>query len=549
VNARDRTRPAVPRAAGRLALVLMALAGCVSAETVRCEPSSKEQPTRPNVLWISCEDISPDLGCYGDKYADTPNLDRLAREGCRYTNAFVPYPVCAPTRSGIITGMYPSTLGTMHMRTSMKGYEAVVPPEVKCFPEYLRAAGYYCSNHRKTDYQFRSPFTTWDSHGGDWRNSDRPAGAPFFCVINIATTHESRCWPRKNEQLTHDPDQAPVPPYYPDTPVVRRNIARYYDNITRMDTQVGEILQRLAEDNLAGNTVVFFWSDHGRGLPRCKRWPYDSGLHVPLIIRWPGRIEPGSVCDDLVNLIDLGPTVLSLAGVEIPPHVQGRALLGDQKGRPREFVFGGRERMDATSVEHIRTIRDKQYRYIRNFMPQRPYAQVIPYMERMPIMQEWRRLHAEGKLTGPQKLFFQAVKPREELYDVVADPHQIRNLADSPEHQQVLQRMRAALRKKIKETGDLGGLPEDRLIRRMWPDGKQPTTATPTIHTRAANGKIEVRICCETEGASIGYRLGEDKKWWIYTGPINVAQGTSLTAKAIRIGYRESGEVRQVVAP
>jgi len=549
VNACDRAWPAAQWAAGRLALVLTALACWPNIETARCEPSAEEPPARPNVLWISCEDMSPDLGCYGDEYADTPNLDRLAREGCRYTNAFVPYPVCAPTRSAIITGMYPSTLGTMHMRTSMKGYEAVVPPEVKCFPEYLRAAGYYCSNNRKTDYQFRAPFTAWDHSGGDWRNPDRPADAPFFSVINLATTHESRCWPRRDEQLIHDPDKAAVPPYYPDTPVVRQNIARYYDNITEMDAQVGEILQRLAEDGLAGDTVVFFWSDHGRGLPRCKRWPYDSGLHVPLIVRWPGRIEPGSVCDDLVNLIDLGPTVLSLAGVEIPSHVQGRALLGDQKGEPREFVFGGRERMDATSVEHIRTIRDKQYRYIRNFMPQRPYAQVIPYMERMPIMQEWRRLHAEGKLIGPQNLFFQDVKPLEELYDVVADPHQIHNLADSPEHQQVLRKMRATLRKQIKETGDLGGLPEDRLIRRMWPDGKQPTTATPTIEARAEDGKVEVSIRCQTEGASIGYRLSEDEKWWVYTDPISVPPETLLTAKAIRIGYKESREVRQVVIP
>jgi uncharacterized sulfatase len=198
-------------------------------------------------LWISCEDISPDLGCYGDDYAVTPNIDRLAAQGCRYTNAFVPFPVCAPTRSAIITGIH-------------------------------RMAGYYCSNHTKTDYQFGPPFTTWDARRGNWRNKDRPKNAPFFSVINLAVTHESKCW--NIEKTVHDPAKVKVPPYYPDTPVVRRNLARYYDNITTMDKQVGDILNKLDADGLAESTVVFFWSDHGRGLPRCKRWPYDSGLRV-----------------------------------------------------------------------------------------------------------------------------------------------------------------------------------------------------------------------------------------------------------------------------
>jgi uncharacterized sulfatase len=242
------------------------------------QASSEPNPvTRPNILWISCEDISPDLGCYGDDYAGTPNLDRLAAQGCRYKNAFVPFPVC--------------TLGSMHMRTSLQGYECVPPPYVRCFPEYLRIAGYYCSNHTKTDYQFSPPFTTWDARRGNWRNKDRPKNAPFFSVINLAVTHESKCWDIK--KTVHDPAKVKVPPYYPDTPVVRRNLAKYYDNITTMDKQLGDILNKLDADGLTDSTVVFFWSDHGRGLPRCKRWPYDSGLRVPLIIRSPGKITPG----------------------------------------------------------------------------------------------------------------------------------------------------------------------------------------------------------------------------------------------------------------
>ena len=525
-------------------------AGLVLRDCGNSVRAAVERPTRRlNFLWISCEDISPDLGCCGDDYAASPNLDRLAAEGCRYTRAFVSFPVCAPTRSSIITGVHPGTLGSMHMRTKNKGYEAVPPAGIKCFTEYLRAAGYYCTNNSKTDYQFTPPFTAGEesSKKAHWRN--RPSETPFFSVFNLTTTHESRCWPRDSEVLMHDPTKASVPPYYPDTPVVRENIARYYDNITEMDKQAADLLRQLEQDSLARDTVVFFWSDHGRGLPRCKRWPYDSGLRVPLIIRWPGKITPATVCDDLVNLIDLAPTLLSLAGIEAPEYMQGKALLGEKKGKPREYVFGGRNRMDASSNDYIRTARDKRYRYIRNFNPEAPYAQRIEYMERMPIMQEWRRLNAEGKLTGPQKLFFEHPKPSEDLYDLAADPHEVNNLAGSPDHQKILKRMRIALEKWIKGTHDLGGLDEDKLIERMWPGRKQPVTATPTFDSSpTAGGNVTVVISCATEGASIGYRIAEQHRWLIYTSPIVVAHGALLEAKAIRIGYKES-EMAQFEGP
>jgi len=456
---------------------------------------------RPNILWISVEDISCDLGCYGDGYAETPSLDAFAKQGCRYTHAFTTYPVCAPSRSSIITGMYPTTIGTMHMRTGNKGYQAVLPAEVKCFTEYLRAAGYYCTNAAKTDYQFGVPFTAWDRcHGGaHWRQ--RPQGAPFFTVINLGTTHESRIRTPRDRKPTHDPAKAKIPPYYPDTPVVRNDWARYHDNITAMDKQVAKILKDLADDGLAKDTVVFFWSDHGRGLPRAKRWPYDSGTHVPLMVRWPGKVQPASVCDDLISLMDLGPTVLSIAGVRIPKHVQGRAFLGSQKAEPRKYVVTARDRMDER-YDRVRSIRDKHYRYIRNFMPQLPYAQTIRYMELMPTMREWRRLNAEGKLEDPQKLFFQKTKPVEELYDIAADPHEVHNLAGSPKHQDVLQRMRKVLEQWIRDNGDLGAIPETKLIERMWPGGRQPVTAAPIIEASpAAGGAVTVRIACATKGA------------------------------------------------
>ncbi len=516
---------------------LIALDGVFRA-TARVAPTGT---ARLNVLWISCEDTSPDLGCYGDEYATTPNLDRLAGQGCRYTRAFVPYPVCAPTRSAVITGMYPSTLGTMHMRTSMKGYEAVPPPAVKCFTEYLRAAGYYCTNNSKTDYQFKPPFTAWDesSKKAHWRN--RPEGAPFFSVINLTVSHESRCWPKKNEKLVHEPAKAPVPPYYPDTPVVRRNIARYYDNIGKMDAQAGRILQDLTDDGLDDNTVVVFWGDHGRGLPRHKRWCYDSGIHVPLIVRWPGRIKGASVCGDLVSLIDLAPSVMSIAGVDIPTHMQGKAFLGPAKSAPREFIIAGRERMDLNSDDHIRCIRDKRYKYIRNFMPEKPYAQPIPYRDKMPIMQEWRRLDAAGQLKGPAKLFMRKTKPPEEFYDTDSDPYEINNLIDSARHETIIADMRQKLDRWIRRTGDLGQITEDELIERMWPGRKQPVTAEPTISfAEGPNGQLLVTIECTTQGASIGYRIDDETSWRLYSRPFTIRKGRKIQAKAIRIGYKES---------
>ncbi len=525
-------------------MAVMTLPGCISKENMVKE--------RPNILWISCEDISPDLGCYGYNEVRTPNIDRLASEGIRYTNAFTVAGVCAPSRSGIITGMYPTTIGSMHMRTRNKirniNYEAVPPSYVKCFPEHLRAAGYYCTNRSKTDYQFNPPITAWDrvsGNWGDWRG--RTEGQPFFSVINLTITHESRIRVPLDKDPIIDPASVTLPPYYPDTPVVRRDWARYLDNIEELDRQVGEILERLEQDGLAENTVVFFWSDHGRGLPRAKRWVYDSGIHVPLTIRWQGVIKPGTICDDLVSFIDLGPTVLSIAGVEIPPYMQGQAFLGEQKAPLREYIFAARDRMDET-YDIIRCVRDKRYKYIRNYQPEKPYAQNIQYMDLMPTMQEMRRLNAEGKLKGPEKLFFRKTKPVEELYEITVDPHEINNLAKLPEYESVLKRMREVHENWKKETKDLGHIPEKEHMENMWPGGVQPKTATPTISPNGGtfNSSVTVKITCPTEGASIAYTTEEGKKahWKLYTREFNLKKNSELKARAIRIGYEESPEVQ-----
>jgi N-sulfoglucosamine sulfohydrolase len=532
---------------------------------------------RANIVWISNEDMSPHLGAYGDPVARTPNLDRLAKASIRFTHAFTTAPVCAPSRAAIITGMHQNAIGAQHMRTTedrvpeLPGpYEAVPPFYVKAFPEYLRAAGYFTSNRSKTDYQFGVPFTIWDDLGptAHWRN--RPdKSQPFFSVFNFTVTHESQAFPtspaRKGKPLVTDPAKIQVPPYYPDTPVVREELARMYDNIADMDTQVGEILRQLDQDGLADNTVVFYWSDHGDGVPRAKRSLYDSGLRVPLMIRWPkalaGGPAAGAVSDQLVSFVDLAPTVLAIAGVEIPAHLQGRVLVGPKAGPAPEFVFGARDRMDI-EYDMMRSARGERFLYIRNFEPELPYAGHIIYRNQSNIMQEWFRLQAERRLSGPAALWMRTNRPAEELYDTQADPHQIHDLSANPSHRSTLERMRQAVTAWMTRVGDQGLITEAEMIQRMWPGGVQPETARPYIverrstetparlETMTFSQPTEVAIYVPTQGASIGYTTdeGPSPRWRLYTGPILVDRPMTLRAKAIRYGYKESAETRTVIS-
>ena len=526
----------------------------------------------PNIVWISNEDMSPRLGAYGDRIARTPALDAFARQGVRYTRAFTTAPVCAPSRAAIITGMYQTTLGAQHMRTTedrvpeLPGpYLAVPPFYARAFPEYLRAAGYFTSNRAKTDYQFGVPFTIWDDLGrsAHWRN--RPdRNQPFFSVFNIEVTHESQIFPsspvRKGKRLVTDPSELKVPHYYPDTPVVREELARMYDNIADMDAQVEAILQQLEEDGLSENTIVFYWSDHGDGVPRSKRSLYDSGLRVPLMIRWPGRIKPGSTSEELVSFVDLAPTVLALAGVTIPAHLPGRVLVGPRAAPPPEYVFAARDRMDI-EYDMMRSARDARFLYIRNFAPEQPYAGHVIYRNQSGIMQELFRLQAERRLSGPAALWMRTTRPAEELYDVEADPDQIRDMAASAGHRATLEKMRAAVDGWMLRSGDQGLVNEAEMIQRMWPGGVQPETAQPYIVPRRTTdaparhptvrieGPTEFVIYVPTQGASIGYTTeeGESPRWRIYTGPILISAPTTLRAKAIRYGYKESAETRLVI--
>lgn len=459
-----------------------------------------------------------------------------------FRNAFSHAGVCAVARSGIITGVYPTSIGSQHMRSRI-----VPPPHIKCFTEYLRAAGYYCTNRSKTDYNFEPPLTAWDEsrrNSRDW--SGRAKGQPFFSVINLTVSHESKIRARFNK-TEHDPAKVTLPPYVPDTPKTRRDRARYYDIITQMDKQAGAILKRLEDDGLAENTIVFFWGDHGEGLPRGKRWIYDSGIRVPLVVRWPGTIQPGTSRDDLVCFLDFAPTVLALAGVKVPEYMHGQVILGEKTAPPRKYVFAHRDRMDET-YDIIRAVRDKRFKYIRNFMPGRSRGQNIDYMNKMPTMLEMRRLFAAGKLKGPQLQYFEKRKPVEELYDLSEDPHEVHNLAGRPEHRKTLARMRAALEKWQMETNDLGLVPEPLLAERMRPTGKYDVTKPPVATVRNEGGRQRVSLKSATPGASIAYTTGRGRRahWKLYTKPITLKPGETVRTVACRLGYRNSPETRVV---
>ncbi|MBS1599949.1 MAG: sulfatase [Bacteroidetes bacterium] len=471
--------------------------------------SANAQQQKPNIIWIVCEDISPFVSAYGETEIKTPNIDQLAKEGVRYNYVYTTAGVCAPSRSSIITGMYQTSIGTMHMRTigdpkyqPVPSYSAVIPEYVKCFPEYLRKAGYYCTNNEKQDYQFIPPVTVWDENGPAASFRNRPKQKPFFSVFNLAITHESMLWLRKDSFLV-DPEKLSVPPIYPNTITAKQAKARLFTNIELMDKQVGEIIQMLKHDGLYDNTIIFFYSDHGGSLPWMKREVLERGVHIPFVIRFPGKKNAGTVNNDLISSVDFAPSILSLAGIPIPAYMQGQAFLGAQKSKtPRKYVFAGRDRMD-TEYDRVRMVRDGRYRYLYNYMPEKKYYQDIEFRLSIPLMKEILQYRDEKKLDAVQASWFKT-KPVEELYDVEKDPYEIHNLVFDPLYADKLKELRSAFQEWNKLVGDMAATPEAQMIKKMWNGSDSvPLTATPTIE----KVKGGVKILCDTKGASIGYRI------------------------------------------
>ena len=419
---------------------------------------------RPNILWLIAEDFSPDLGCYGTTEVSTPNLDKLAGQGVRYTRCFTTAPVCSASRSAFMTGMYQTTIGAHNHRSHRDdGYQ--LPDGARVLTDWLRDAGYFTANIRelpaelgfrgsgKTDWNFTYSGQPFDSD--KW--SDLASHQPFYAQVNFQETHRAFRAPAQA-----DPAKVVIPPYYPDHPVTRTDWAQYLDAATELDRKIGLILAQLEKDGLAESTVVCFFGDHGQAHVRGKQFCYDSGLRVPLIIRWPRsfpapkHFTPGTVDDRLLASIDLSATTLAIAGAKKPEKMQGEIFLGDAAGPPRKYVFGARDRCDET-VFRFRTVRTDRYRYIHNFTPDRPFLQPNDYKERSyPVWNLLKQLDAEGKLTPLQKFLTAPTMPEEELYDVVADPNETKNLANSPEHAAVLKELRAAVDQWIVESNDQG---------------------------------------------------------------------------------------------
>ena len=438
---------------------------------------------RPNILWITAEDMSANLGCYGDSYARTPNLDRFARESIRYTRAFATAPVCSPARSTLITGCYATSLGTQRLRSAFP-----IPEHIQGFPSYLRQLGFFTSNNVKTDYNIAAErdfiSKNWNRNVGNAHWRQRGPDQPFFSIFNLMTTHQSRAnvwsWEQFENEVgsrlsaaeRHDPAKAPLPSYYPDTPLVRRTVARYYDCITVMDKEVGQLLRQLDEDGLADNTIVFFYSDHGMGMPRGKRLLHDSGMHVPLLIRFPEKwrhlapADSGEVSDRLVSFVDFAPTVLSLVDFEIPGHMQGEPFLGKQATAPRRFVFGARDRVDEV-FELSRSIRDDRFLLIENYMPHLSWMPPERYSDNAEMRRELKQLSAAGRLNAAQLTYAAPKKPPIEFYDAHSDPDQIHNLAERSEHRERIAEMARALQHWQRDTVDLGCFTEPMIWHRL----------------------------------------------------------------------------------
>lgn len=437
---------------------------------------------RPNILWITAEDLSPTLGCYGDSVARTPHLDAFARQAVRYTRAFAVAPVCAPTRASLVTGVYANSLGNPHLRC-----EIALPADYHGYPHYLRQAGYFTSNNQKTDYNLRDEAAVvrrwWNRSDGQAHWRQRAPGQPFMAVFNLFETHQSRTSVYPAEQFEReigrrlpaaqraDPVGIKVPPFYPDTGESRQAMARYYDCVAAMDQKVGAILQELESDGLASETIVFFYGDHGMGMPRGKRLLHDSGMRVPLLIRFPPKwahlapAAPGGTVDRLVNFVDFAPTLLSLAGAPIPKHFQGGAFLGAANAAPRRYVHGARDRVDEV-YDTARSVRDERWLYIRNYRPHLSWAPPESYSDQSTFRRDLLARARRGELGTGVTAWLAPTRPREELYDTVADPHQLTNLAAVPEHAATLARMRGALRDWLREICDIAFLPEEQMFTR-----------------------------------------------------------------------------------
>tara|TARA_B110000114_G_scaffold185030_1_gene230549 strand:- start:470 stop:2170 length:1701 start_codon:yes stop_codon:yes gene_type:complete len=536
--------------------------------------SEVKQQEQPNILWLVAEDLSPCIAAFGDHRASTPNLDRLAKEGVVYTNVYSVSGVCSPSRATLATGVYANSLGAHNMRTLFQqpaakekgiiNYEAVPAANVKMVSEIMRENRYYCTNNSKEDYQFFKSELAWDESSiyAHWRN--RPKGKPFFSVFNFMVTHESNLWnpfgriydldlfPLNRENKTWWKSfegktkplfvdkhlEVEVPPYLPNSETAKSDMRRMYSNIVEMDKHMGRVLDQLKADGLLENTIIVWYSDHGGPLPRQKRMLYDSGLHVPMIIRYPDKFRAGERDDRLISFVDFAPTLLSMAGINSKYFMQGQAFEGKYKSETnRKYIHAHADRFDE-SYDMIRAVRDQRFKYLRNFQPEKGYYLPLDYRENMATMKELLHMRDKGELNKIQMQWFRECKDNEELFDLQEDPHEINNLANNLKYHDKLLELRGECSSWMKQIDDKGFIPELELIEQFYPNGERQLTSEPIVNVK----DNLVSISCVTKGASLGYRYASHKApslgWNIYKNPIVVKQNDTLEVIAHRIGFK-----------
>ena len=515
-----------------------------------CNSKLEKEPL--NVLWLVAEDLSPDyLSVYGDFTVTTPNIDKLASEGVVYDYAFSTSGVCAPSRATLATGVYANSFGAQNMRTmwaepnarrsGIIDYEAVPPPNVKMVSDIIRENGYYATNNSKTDYQFEMSVMAWDesSNNAHWKN--RPnSNTPFFSIFNFGPTHEGNFFSNWDDEefLVPEDSEINIPPYLPQNSVGERDLKKVYSRIVKLDEWIGEKIKELEDEGLLEKTIVFFYSDHGGPLPRQKRLLYDSGLKVPLVIRFPDGERAGKRDNRLVSFVDFPLTVLSLAGIEPPSFMQGQAFEGKYKSKlDRKYIHGHADRFDE-SVDMIRAVRSKKFKYFKNFNPEKPYYLPLAFRERLPSMQELLRMRDGGELDEYQALWFRKSKPEEELFDIENDPHELNNIANNPQYTEVLTAMREECISWMNVIDDKGLIEEKELIESFYPNRKARQTELPIIEISEKNVSVNEL----TDGSRLGYRYSSEKLpskgWNHYNNPIDLKPNDTLEIIAHRIGYK-----------
>lgn len=501
----------------------------------------------PNIIWLVAEDQSPEFfPMYGNSTVSLPYLSDLAKEGVVFENAYSPVPVCAPARSALISGLYPSSLGTHNMRTynaynpenqpsiGIPSYSPPVPKGVKMFTYYLRSMGYYTTNNAKEDYNFKKTAGAWDesSQNAHWKN--RAPNQPFFSVFNFGITHESQIWKQQNEPLLIAPESVPIPPIFPETETVRKDLAVNYSNLIRLDRKIGKVIEQLKAEGLYEKSIIFFYADHGGPFPRYKRALYETGIKVPLIVKFPNGEMAGSRDMSFISFIDFAPTVLSLAGIKPPEIMQGKAFYGKYAAEKNpEFIFSSSDRFDEQK-DRLRAVRFGDFKYIRNFNPQISNALPVSYRKQMPLMQNLNELWLAGKLNTDQKAWFKTPKPKEELYKLSEDPYELNNLAGIKKYQDTLYFFRNRLNQWIKETGDLGEIPEKKLLEQWFPQG-QAKQLEPVV-SKEISGKWVLNH--PDSGATLVWKSPQETHWSLYLSPLEVKD--PIEVKAVRIGYSDS---------